>query len=69
MHGGYYGWVIDAETEAEELYDLLSKKKSFTKEPACKRRGYALCAQNDIGSTYVEVDLTNQHVYYYQMAD
>lgn len=66
VHGGYYGWVIDAETEAEELYDLLSKKKSFTKEPACKRRGYALCAQNDIGSTYVEVDLTNQHVYYYQ---
>ena len=39
VHGGYYGWVIDAETEAEELYDLLSKKKSFTKEPACKRRG------------------------------
>ena len=66
VHGGYYGWVIDAETEAEELYDLLSKKKSFTKKPACKRRGYALCAQNDIGSTYVEVDLTNQHVYYYQ---
>lgn len=66
VHGGYYGWVIDAETETEELYELLSKKKSFTKEPACTRRGYALCEQNDIGSTYVEVDLTNQHVYYYQ---
>lgn len=66
VHGGYYGWVIDAETETEELYELLSKKKSFTKEPACKRRGYALCDQNDIGSTYVEIDLTNQHVYYYQ---
>lgn len=66
VHGGYYGWVIDTETETEELYELLSKKKSFTKEPACKRHGYTLCEQNDIGSTYVEVDLTNQHVYYYQ---
>lgn len=66
VHGGYYGWVIDAETETEELYELLSKKKSFTKEPSCTRRGYALCEQNDIGSTYVEIDLTNQHVYYYQ---
>ena len=66
VHGGYYGWVIDTETETEELYELLSKKKSFTKEPACKRHGYTLCEQNDIGSTYVEIDLSNQHVYYYQ---
>ena len=66
VHGGYYGWVIDTETETEELYELLAKKKSFTKEPACKRCGYTLCEQNDIGSTYVEIDLSNQHVYYYQ---
>ena len=66
VHGRYYGWVIDGETETEELYELLCKKKSFTKEPACERRGYAMCDQNDIGSTYVEIDLTNQHVYFYQ---
>lgn len=66
VHGGYYGWVIDGETETEELYERLCEKKSFTKEPACERHGYAMCEQNDIGSTYVEIDLSNQHVYFYR---
>lgn len=66
VYGGYYGWVLDPETEGEELYDLICKKKSFTKEPACERRGYTMCEENDIGYNYVEVDLTNQHVYYFK---
>ncbi|MDE6024850.1 MAG: L,D-transpeptidase/peptidoglycan binding protein [Lachnospiraceae bacterium] len=65
IYGQYYGWVIDAEKEAEELYELICKKKSFIKEPACERTGYAMCDMNDIGDTYIEIDLTNQHLYYY----
>lgn len=66
VYGGYFGWILDSETESEELYDLLCRKKSFTKEPACEKRGYTMCEENDIGYTYVEVDLTNQHVYFYK---
>ncbi len=65
VYGGYYGWQLDPETEAQELYDLLCAGESFTKEPACFRKGYAYCEENDIGDTYVEVDLSDQHVYVY----
>ncbi len=66
VYGGYFGWILDPETESSELYDLLCQKKSFTKEPACEKRGYTMCEENDIGYTYVEVDLSNQHVYFYK---
>lgn len=65
VYGGYYGWQLDAETEAQELYDLLCAGESFTKEPACFHKGYAYCEENDIGDTYVEIDLSDQHVYVY----
>ena len=63
VSGGYYGWQIDAETEAEELYDEIIKKKDFVKAPACLVEGYTLSDINDIGDNYVEIDLTDQHVY------
>lgn len=65
IYGQYYGWIIDEEKEAEELYELICKKQSFTKEPACEKTGYAMGEMNDIGNTYIEIDLTNQHLYYY----
>lgn len=65
ISGQYYGWIIDEEKEAEELYELICKKESFTKEPACEKKGYAMGEMNDIGNTYIEIDLTNQHLYYY----
>ena len=66
VHGRNYGWRVDVEAETEELYAALSEKKSFEKDLNCSRHGYAYTKQNDIGSTYVEIDLTNQHVYFYQ---
>lgn len=65
VYGGYYGWQLAPEQEAEELYNLLCEQQSFTKEPACEHRGYAYGEDNDIGKTYVEVDLSDQHVYVY----
>lgn len=63
VYGGYYGWILDPETEGEELYEYMLKKSDFTKEPACEKRGYAYCEDNDIGYNYVEVDLSDQKVY------
>ncbi len=63
VEGGYYGWIIDQEAEAEEFYDLMRKKESFTKAPVCTQEGYSYGDFNDIGDSYVEVDLAQQHVY------
>lgn len=63
IYGGYYGWVLDPETEGVELYEALLKKSDFEKKPACEKEGYAFCEMNDIGDSYVEVDLKDQQVY------
>ena len=60
-----YGWKTDTENEARELVELIYQGSSTKKEPA-----YSITARqkgaNDIGSSYVEADLTNQHLYLYQ---
>ncbi len=66
VYGGYDGWVLDGEAEAEELYHALLTKENFIKEPVCERQGYTYCDLNDIGDTYVEIDLTDQKVFYYE---
>lgn len=65
VYGGSYGWKLDTEKEAEELYNYLSAGRDFTKEPVCEHRGYTYNEDGDIGDTYVEVDLKNQKVYVY----
>ncbi|MBE5943917.1 MAG: hypothetical protein E7258_03255 [Lachnospiraceae bacterium] len=65
IYGGYYGWILDGEKEAEELYEALLTQEDFTKKPACKKEGYAHSDLNDIGDTYVEIDLSDQKVYMY----
>lgn len=60
-----YGWKTDAETETEELLQLIYQGSVTEKEPA-----YSMKAQrkgmNDVGDSYVEADLTHQHLYVYQ---
>ena len=63
ISGGYYGWQIDEEAEEEELYNEMIKKSDFVKKPVCIQEAYTLCDMNDIGDNYVEIDLTDQHVY------
>ncbi len=60
-----YGWKTDTESEAEELVELIYQGSTVEKEPV-----YSITARqkgaNDIGNSYVEADLTNQHLYLYQ---
>ena len=63
ISGGYYGWQIDGEAEGEELYEEIKKQRDFVKTPVCITEGYTLSDTNDIGDNYVEIDLTDQHVY------
>lgn len=65
LPSGYYGWLTDKETETEELLKLIYAGDVEEREPVysskAKKKG-----MSDIGSSYVEADLTHQHLYLYQ---
>ncbi len=65
LNSASYGWKTDAETEAQELVQLIYQGTTVEKEPAYIRRGVKKGA-NDIGNSYIEADLTHQHLYVYQ---
>ncbi len=62
-----YGWQINQEKTVEQLYSLLEACESATVEPIYTGWGYGYTrAENDIGSTYIEVDISAQHVWFYK---
>ena len=65
VSGGDYGWKIDQEKEAAALQSHIEKGETVSKEPAYSQRANSRGA-NDYGNTYVEVNLTAQHLYYYK---
>lgn len=64
LPSGAFGWKTDREAEQAELLQLIYQGSVLDKEPI-----YSSKAPNkgssDIGSSYVEADLTNQHLYLY----
>lgn len=60
-----YGWKTDTETEIAELTELIYQGSRTEREPAysirAKQKG-----SRDVGDSYIEADLTHQHVYVYQ---
>ena len=65
IEGGTYGWLIDQETEYSALTANIQNAETVTREPNYLRRG-ATHEGNDFGNTYAEVDLTNQHMFYFK---
>ncbi|MBG9980768.1 peptidoglycan binding domain-containing protein [Facklamia sp. DSM 111018] len=63
---GTLGWSIDRETEVQNIIADLSGNKDVKRQPAISGTGYNSDSSDDIGSTYIEVDLTNQMMYYYE---
>lgn len=65
IKNGYYGWLIDKEAEVDALMAILREGKSVTREPI-----YSMEAAShdgpDYGDTYVEINLTAQHLFYYK---
>lgn len=64
LPNGGYGWKTDKTSETEELVKLINDGAVTEREPAYSSKG-AQKGENDIGSSYVEIDLTNQHLYLY----
>ena len=61
--GGKYGWKLDIDKEIQNIIENISSQQIVNRRPnfSQEARNYSI---NDIGDTYIEVDITNQHLYF-----
>jgi len=59
-----YGWLTDIDAEVKELVKCINEGGDIIREPKYIHAGYAK-GNDDIGDSYVEIDLSNQHLYLY----
>lgn len=69
VKGGTYGTKLDRKTELAYLLEALSLPESYAGEeklhiPSYEKEGMVR-GKDDIGDTYIEVDMTDQKMYYY----
>ncbi len=62
---GSYGTLLDREAEKTYLYDALVNRISGVHVPEYEREAYHR-GLNDIGDTYIEIDMTDQKMYLYK---
>lgn len=68
LPSGAYGWKTDREEEIKALIKAIQNGETVDKEPVYISKG-AQKGSNDIGNSYVEIDLTNQHLYLFKDGD
>lgn len=66
VSGGNYGWKIDQESEYEALLASVENGEKVSREPAWSHEGREWGENNDIGGTYIEVDMGAQHMWAYK---
>lgn len=62
--GGSYGYKINQAKEAATLVSLIKNGEQTSREPEYSQKG-ASRTGSDYGNTYVEINLTAQHLYFY----
>ena len=65
VSGGNYGNKIDADAEKEYLYNAFLNGINEDHEPQYEHEA-PIKGKNDLGDTYIEIDLTKQKMYYYR---
>ena len=65
VSGGSYGYLIDIRGERTQLLKDIQSHGNIEREPIYAKRGKTY-GENDIGNTYVELDLSAQHLWYYK---
>ncbi len=66
IKGGIYGNQIAMKTEKKEFLSFLhSDERTYTREPVYSKE-VAIKGKNDIGDTYIEVDIGQQKMFYYR---
>lgn len=65
LPSGAYGWKTDREAETDTLVQLIMDGAVTEREPEYSCKGWVK-GKDDIGNSYVEADLSNQHLYLYE---
>ena len=65
VYGSAYGWKIDQDGEVAQLTQEIQSGTQTTREPVYSMRANSY-GVNDLGNTYIEVDLTEQYMWYYR---
>ena len=65
VYGGDYGYVINQEAEVAWLTDALMNGKTVRRSPEYTPTSRSK-SDSSIGTTYVEIDLTSQHLWIYK---
>lgn len=68
VEGGIYGNKIDREAEKAYLLPAFLEKRKEIHEPVYTQTALRQ-GKDDIGDTYIEVDMTNQMMYYYEAGE
>lgn len=65
VKGGDYGWWLDRPTEVTQVTEIIKNGEKLIKEPAYRQTAQQY-GDDDIGNTYVEVNKTAQHLFFYK---
>jgi len=63
--GGDYGWKVDVNGEIKHLISAIENGQTVSREPQYSQAAVSH-GTNDIGNTYVEIDIAEQHLWYYK---
>lgn len=65
VSGGDYGWLVDRKGEINDLIVAIKGGQTITKQPNYSQTAVSHNI-NDIGNTYVEINITKQHLWFYK---
>ena len=65
VSGGDYGWLVDRTGEVNDLIAAIKNGQTITKQPKYTQTAVSHDV-NDIGNTYVEINMTKQHMWFYK---
>ncbi|ENK1242262.1 L,D-transpeptidase/peptidoglycan binding protein [Clostridium botulinum] len=65
VEGGFYGWKIDRVDETIALLKNIKAGEVLQKEPIYIQKAVSR-DKDDIGNTYVEINITRQHLWFYK---
>jgi hypothetical protein len=65
VNGGFYGWKMNCTAETEALLENIKRGEVLEKEPIYVQKALS-GGENDIGNTYVEINITRQYLWFYK---
>jgi hypothetical protein len=65
VKGGLYGWKINSDAETKALLENIKLGEVLEKEPIYTQKALPR-GKDEIGNTYVEINITRQHLWFYK---